>query len=275
MIKSGRIDPVSGEIAIATKRASNYKRMREMMANSDNWDRTSTVFALVVTALSEFRAPDTAATRKHLTVAIELLKRKDGLRTIQNMSFAEGMIVLYALASLPLPLFEKRSDVRSALNRLVSMTAMSRKAKRQLVVPKDLMADIESRPSTQWGPQMACLHVLNCILLRCSWVDAEEYVRTVDRMARESRGSGSLSPGAIFFMLCSCAEQMGWWVDHPEGPLRTWETIELVTLMNLGSRTRIMAFLTSRLVEGPIIDIDIEGAKAEITHNWEVRNKQS
>jgi hypothetical protein len=56
-------DPESGKMAIAARRASNYQYMRQTIANSENWTRTSTVFGLSVASTAEYRAGDPSLER--------------------------------------------------------------------------------------------------------------------------------------------------------------------------------------------------------------------
>ncbi|ETI20036.1 hypothetical protein G647_09051 [Cladophialophora carrionii CBS 160.54] len=274
-ISMTKTDTLTGKMAIAARRATNYRLMRRMMADADNWDRTSTVFSLIVAAISEFRAGDASVAKKHLAMATGLLERKRGLMTIQEMEFTEGVIILYAFTSLQLPILETSASLAGALERWRTTTSMLKSEKMQgATVPGRLITELALPTRPQWGPQLACLHILNCILSRCSEEDGQEYVENLTRMTSGSRGTGKLAPVAIFFMLCSCAERMGWWHARTAGPLTTWETIELIALMYFAPRKRVdfMAFLASRIHKGPMLDLDINEVEAEIVLNWELKH---
>jgi hypothetical protein len=278
LMSASKVDPVKSKMAIASRRATNYQSMRQLMAESDNWDKTSTVFSLVVAAIAEFRAGDALVARKHLKMAVELLDRRKGLRTIQEMAFTEGMIVLYAFTSLDLPILRSSRDLDGSLRRWMrAMTLFEILGKMEVGMSKELRAEfVPTSSGKQWALQLACLHALSSVLSRCTRVEAGEYVRILENMAKSSRGlGGALAPVAIFFMLGSVAERMGWWHTGLDNPWTSWETIELIALLNLAPRTRmsVLTFLASRILDdGSMLEVDVDEIEAEIFVNWDLKH---
>ena len=272
-----KTDPERGKMALAARRVSNYRHMRQMIASSDSWSRTSTIFGLAMAATTEFRSGDSAVAAKHLGIAYELLKRKEGLRMIQTMRFAEGMIVLHALVSIKLPLFTRRHEVEDAVDRWQRSMMMMSEKKAWVILPKDLRGYLSIRVYGQWRTQIAIMHMLNCILTNSNADEGETYLVSLDRVIRGSQGSAVLSPLAILAMLCSCAAEMGWWSLHKDTALRSWETVELLALMELAPKLQatIVVFRTSRTIEGRVPDFDIEAARNEIFSAWELRSNHS
>jgi hypothetical protein len=99
---------------------------------------------------------------------------------------------------------------------------------------------------------------------------AAEHVRHLKEMTKGSRGSGILAHAAVSFMLGCCAQKMGWWkLPQSKDQSTSWETVELIALMNLapGMRTFVLAFLAIRISDGPIFQIDKKAVEAEIVLN--------
>jgi hypothetical protein len=270
-------DPESGKMAIAARRASNYQYMRQTIANSENWSRTSTIFGLSVASTAEYRAGDPSLGRKHLEAASELLKRKEGFKIIQTMTFSEGMIVLNAFVTIGVSIFARRCDIEDAVDRWRRSMMTFGNNKVRTMIPKKLRGYFGIQVPGQWRTQMAILHMLNCILVSSKVDEGEEFINNFDRMVRGSQGSAVLSSLAVLSMLCSCAVEIGWWNVQTETPLRSWETIEFLALMELAprSRTAVMAFLASRAVEGWMVDFDVEAVRTEIISTWNLRGCHS
>ena len=258
-------------MAITARRAANYRHVREMMVNSNNWARMSTVFSLVVTGIAEARAGDTIVARKHMRIAIDLMKKDQDLRTIQMVEYTEGVTALHGFTCIDLPLFEERSDIEDASGRLEKTTMMLRKKQIQVSIPEGLRTCFECQNGMQWGSQMANLHAVVCILSRVKADQGREYIERVDEMVRGSQNSGALSQQAFLFMLCACAARMGWWNTQYKGRLRSWETVELLVLMGLapGWRADVLAFLTSKISEDWTFHFDIDVMKSDIIRRWE------
>ena len=178
------------------------------------------------------------------------------------MDFTEGMIVLYAFTTLELPVLRTLAELEEVLRRWKETMAMLTKSGDiKLAISQKLRSELDLMATgSQWASQMACLHILSCGLSKITKDEAEEYIRDLDSVTQASRGKSTLAPVALFFMLGSCAQRMGWWHIQPYTPMTSWETIELVVLMSLAPRTRLslLAFLACRLNGGKYCEIDMK-----------------
>ena len=273
ILQAGQVDPYKGKVAVITRRISNYRHLRELMSESGDWTDDSTVYALVSAAFGEASTGDFATARRHTRAAVEILRQRRGLGTIQSMTFSEGCIILFALVSIGVPLLQYREEMEAAYERFennvrmfgnVAIDATLLRGLRQYLMPKD---------SAQWSSEMANLYLLVSTLSRCNETDGKEFVMRLEMMIIGSQGSGSLSPLGIFFMICSCAERMSWWNTQHDNPFRSWEAVELVALTTAApfARHRVLEYLSMNfLVGGKQNLLDMQIIQNEVSETWDM-----
>lgn len=267
MLSVGKIDPNKATMVMTARRASNYHHMREVMADRANWTQDEKIYGLVVAAIAECRAGDVALAQKHLRIAIDLLNRRGGLKTIQTMTLAAGSILLYAFVSIPLPLFQHRQEMKEAFVEFEQSMEALDDTIINVTLPSALRRYFSPDLAVQWVSQLATLHLLTMILSSCNFVDGPEFIQRLERMVKGSQGSEQLSSLARLFMICSCASAMGWWNNSHSSPFRSWETVTLVTLMDSAPNSRrcVIENLANRLQPGTVaLPLDLQAVKAEI-----------
>jgi hypothetical protein len=260
----------AAKTALAARRASNYRLLRQIMADRSNWDKPSTVYDLAVTAIAEARAGESDVAKKHLSAAVELLERKRGLQSIQQMSVIEGLGVTNAFMSIPFPLFSTVKELENALDRIGIALGALEMWRSMVDVPTGLKAYIAPEMRVQWRAQVATLLIMANLLSSVSRHDAQEFIEGVEYMVISSEADGVLSPLALLFILCHCANQRRWWDLNTGSPLRIWEAIQLVAILDLAPRSRCTAFqfLSDKLNGDETVGMDFALVRCEAVVSW-------
>lgn len=103
------------DMSILVRRTSTLGHMKMLVSNPENWVLDSTLFGIVVAGIAEARLGDLAVARKHSNAALALLSLRNGLKTIQEIEFPTGVIILYAFVTLGgTQLFSNPSRLRTA-----------------------------------------------------------------------------------------------------------------------------------------------------------------
>ena len=264
------------KVTLLTHRSAAYTEVRKLMQDKRNWTLDLTAFSLIVTAIAEHRTGDPSQAKRHLTATIDLLKSRCGLKTIQSMKFSTGMGIFNTFVTIDLPLFPSIVDLKTALAACQKTLRMLQLNHSRYELSPSLQRYLTAESRGQLGAQLAMLHVMNCILAR---TNPSSFLKDLDRTLQTSQGSsGLLSPLAVLFMLCSCADRAGYWNIEAKTPLRSWEAIEFVALMNLTTKGRggFAKMLSSRLLgcdrcEMLSTNVSLEDLADEVVVTWTVQ----
>jgi hypothetical protein len=187
------------------RRANIYGQLRELINNEENWKLDSTIFTIAASAICENRS-GTEIGRAHLTAVVKLMQLRNGLRTIQEMSFETGITVLCALV-----MWEKELTVETVT------------IPRGRKVPDGLKQYFEDR--SYQGPifkaHLACLHCMNGILQRAEGL---EFLQDLEKTLQRT-----MPPFTILCGIAYSAKKFGYWETDI---LRMWEAIEFVEVVS-------------------------------------------
>lgn len=104
------------EILLARRRASNYRKMRELLQNPQNHHLDSTLSALTIAGSAELRQGNVAAGKSHLSAILTLMRQRRGLRTLQSMTSMTGTAVTHVLHMTGIPmLFDTQVALQQSL----------------------------------------------------------------------------------------------------------------------------------------------------------------
>lgn len=224
------------DVARYARKAKIYEQMRALVDDKSKWKLDSTIFTLAASAICENRS-STELGRSHLTAVIKLLELREGLRTIQRMSFETGITVLCALV-----MWEKELVVQNIT------------VPRGRELPEDLKRYFQ--PGQYRGAvlkaHLACLHLMNGILER---VEGTEFLSDLERVLQESMPT--------FTVLCGIgysAEKFGYW---DMDVMRMWEAIEFVEVVSKMEQVQWIAKVMSGWLTGAG-NVEVQGVTNKI-----------
>ena len=269
-------DGTSNSITLLSHRAAANTEVRKLMQNKRNWNSDSTAFSLIVTAIAEYRAKESVLARLHLAATIDLLGSRGGLKSIQSMKFSTGMGIFNALVNIELSLYPTIGDLRAALEACRMTLEMVQLSRPCFKLNPPLRPYFGTECRGQLGAQLAILYAVSCLLMMAD--NAAPFLSNFEQTVHNSEGSKLLSPLAALFTLCSCAVRAGYWCTAATTPLRSWEAIEFVALMDLApqGRPHVIEMLSCKLTGSDVPKIMsndfLATVEDEIVTNWSMQN---
>jgi hypothetical protein len=216
--------------AINALRVKIYAAMRQLVEDRSKWSLDSTIFTLAASGIAENRSGSESG-RQHLTAVVKLLGMRKGLRTLQDMSFRDGVPVFAALV-----MWEKELAVTEV------------KVVHGRVLPKSLRRYFEVRELTggTFRAQLANLHCMNGILAR---VEGTEFLEDLERALDEK-----MPPHTVLCAIGRCATRAGYCEINV---MRMWETIEFVEAVSKIPEAQWVMRVLSGWLTGPS-EIDVQ-----------------